>query len=106
MSNTRLPAILFALVAVGFVSDLALIWPSLPPRVATHFDMGGYPNGWSTREQPLSMTAFLTIGFGSLIVGARLIKWVSLDSLNLPNRGYCRPLLLNRPESRAILPRH
>ena len=88
MSIIRLPVIVFVLVAVGFLSDLALIWPSLPARVATHFDLGGHPNGWSSREQLLSMTAFLTFGFGGLIVGARLIKSASLDSLNLPNRDY------------------
>ena len=88
MSLSRLPVILFALVAIGFASDLALIWPSLPARVATHFDLAGHPNGWSSREQLLSMTAVLTILLGCAIVGARFIKSVSLDSLNVPNRDY------------------
>ncbi len=57
------PLVLFAALALFIAGDLFFVWPSLPERVAAHFNAAGDPNGWSTRSQLLFI---LMAMFGTL----------------------------------------
>ena len=43
-----------------------LLWQRLPETIATHFDFGGEPNGWSSK-------AFAVFGLPLILVGAHLL---------------------------------
>jgi len=53
------PGLLVVAAAVGFS-----IWayPHLPPLVATHFDLQGQPNGWSSRTTAVVLIPALLLG--------------------------------------------
>jgi uncharacterized membrane protein len=62
---------------------------SLPPRIATHFDLYGQPNGWMSRDQ---LTTFI-LGFGILLPAfvvavMAATGWIPVSFVNLPHRDY------------------
>ena len=76
-------------VVVGCVTAIALTVDRLPERVASHFDVSGFANGFSTRLQ----YAVLTLGLTALlsVVPAALIGILVRrrpDRINLPNKEY------------------
>jgi uncharacterized membrane protein len=89
----RLGRPLFWILAVGLVLAVLVTVRQLPPLVASHFDGGGTPNGWSSRPT----YALLIIVVGALLplgtiglVNALTRKGPQL--LNIPARDYwCRP---------------
>ena len=56
------------------------VWDRLPARMATHFDINGYANGWMTREASLwfvlGMAAFLLTLFTGILL---LIHWQKMS---------------------------
>jgi serine/threonine-protein kinase len=80
--------IFLALIIVALVQAL-VYYPQLPERVASHFDGGGRPNGWSAKP------GFFAINFGIIAVLAllfvllpRTLGRVPLAMVSLPNRDY------------------
>ena len=77
--RTRL--LLLALVAV----QIAWYWPHLPHVIASHFDVGGRPNGWMSREAfvgvYVGVVVLLTVVFSG-------IRFVPASLWNLPNKEY------------------
>ena len=57
MRASLIVTLFFAGAFVGLGVETAAIWPSLPARVATHFDWSGAPNGWAPRPVLLSVMA-------------------------------------------------
>jgi serine/threonine-protein kinase len=87
MNADRLVVILFTGVLVWLGAETALIWPSLPARVATHFDWTGAPNGWAARPVLLAVMAavcLMEILLFATLGGVRL----SDRRINLPNKAY------------------
>ncbi len=41
----------------------ASVWPQLPVRMATHFDLANHPNGWMSREETLLVLLGLATAF-------------------------------------------
>ena len=89
MKTIRTPAILLGLLYLGLVLWVSLSMPLLPGRVATHFGMGGRPNGWVSRDGyrvfillfGLGMPTFTTLlGF--------LTRFFPAWTVNVPNREY------------------
>lgn len=83
------PALLLGLVYVSFFGCLALTQSQLPPRVATHFNGRGQPDGWMSRDAHLRSMLWFGLGFPlfvpALIYGSRFLP----DRLfNIPNREY------------------
>jgi len=56
-----LPDLIFVLTILMII----LLYPQLPERIATHFDLRGIPNGWSTKG---SFTAFSIIASSLLLL--------------------------------------
>jgi uncharacterized membrane protein len=45
-----------------------IVWDQLPERIATHFDINGEPNGWSSKTGFISMAGFLGPGLYLLLL--------------------------------------
>ena len=76
-------------LAVALVVLLVVSHGALPDRIATHFDAGGRPNGWMSRE------AFLRFGVISVLAPVSVLYAVALlagfipaSLVNLPHRDY------------------
>lgn len=85
--KSRLPWIVFLMIAAGLACYVWQTGGGLPDRVATHFDAHGVPNGWMTRAGFIRFT----IGFGLglpliLIIVFSSVRFVPVRFVNVPNR--------------------
>ena len=80
--------ILGGMLILSFV-HLAVYYPMLPERVASHFGADGKADGWMTKSQfaifYVGMTSFMTLLF--LGIG-KLIEVTPDELINLPNKEY------------------
>jgi hypothetical protein len=60
-------AVLWVLMAIPFIY-LSLIWNNLPERVPIYFDIGGNPNGWSSKTGLLFITGGTVTGIYILML--------------------------------------
>lgn len=58
-------SILWVFILIPLVY-LATIWKNLPAQIATHFDLGGSPNGWSSKNGLITM--MIGLGFGTYLL--------------------------------------
>jgi len=85
----RLPYLVFALLGIVLLIDLALTVPSLSEPVATHFDGAGHPNGWMSRRGYAIFMAAFGIGLPALILAlVRLAPRWFPNRLSIPNRSF------------------
>ena len=87
--DSRLPKLLFVLLAIFAAGYFSSVYAKLPEVVASHFDAYGNPNGWQTKQ------AFLAFFIGVTLIPAVLvfvvpavIKAIPLELINLPNKRY------------------
>lgn len=87
--DSRLPKLLFALLALFAAVYFSSVYAKLPEVVASHFDANGNPNGWASKQ------SFLVFFIGVSVIPAVLvfvvpaiIKALPVDLINLPNRRY------------------
>lgn len=97
----RFLKIAWAILTLILLGSLFLSWNELPDRIATHFDGGGHPNGWS------SGTGFLTAWLFTILatniwpllfpyLGRWMFEKCDPRFLSLPNKKYW----LSTPERR------
>jgi uncharacterized membrane protein len=101
----RLPWIVFVLMLAFAMVYVTSTVPHLPPMVASHFDMTGYPNAFMTRSHYTLFILGFAVGLPVAIVA--LLTWVYTGArdFKLPNRDYwLAPERL--PRTRAILIAH
>lgn len=87
--DSRLPKIIFVLLALYAAVHFSAVYPQLPATVASHFDGRGTPNGWQTKQAFFIVFLGVTvlcalIGFGL----ASLISAMPVRLINLPNKQY------------------
>jgi uncharacterized membrane protein len=105
VTTGKLPWVVFILLlafAIAYVTSTA---SQLPPMVASHFDMSGYPNAFMTRSHYTRFILGFAIGLPVAIVA--LLTWVysGARDFKLPNRDYwLAPERL--PRTRSILIAH
>src|SRR5437879_3212802 len=87
--NSRLPKLLFAVLAAYAAIHFSSYYSQLPDVVASHFGAGGAPNGWQTKSVffgffvgSLVLLTFITFGL------PRLIGAMPIQLVNLPNKNY------------------
>jgi len=94
---TRHVALFLALVKPRRVVLLVLIglaltqinhyWSLLPNTVATHFDLAGHPNGYSSKRNAVILELSTVLGIPVLFSGiAFLLRWLPASLVNIPNR--------------------
>jgi uncharacterized membrane protein len=87
--QSRLPKLLFLLLAAYAAVHFSTYYSQLPEVVASHFDAHGVANGWQTKS------AFFAVFVGVTVLAAvvgfgvpRIIAVVPAQLINLPNKRY------------------
>jgi predicted benzoate:H+ symporter BenE len=87
--KARLPYLVFALLASGFVIFLWKTQHQLPERVASHFDIHGRPDGWMARDSAVRFMALIGLGLPLFIVAVfGCVRFIPGRLVNLPHREY------------------
>lgn len=72
-----------------FVAHIWRTAAGLPPKVATHFNAAGQPDGWMTRETHIISLIALGLGMSAFIVGLCYgIRWFPKARLSIPNQAH------------------
>jgi uncharacterized membrane protein len=89
MTRFQFSVLVLAILWIGFGASLLGAVPMLPPRMATHFDGAGNPNGWMSRSAHLIFMGAFGIGFPLFIIGmCWMARYLPLSAINLPHREY------------------
>ena len=87
--GSRIPHLIFGLIAFGAAAQCAFDYPQLPERMASHFGASGAANGWMTK--PAFFAVYAAMVVLAAVVGyfaPRFIQKKSPDKINLPNKEY------------------
>lgn len=80
---------LMGALSVLMVVRAMIVWPELPPIMASHFDARGVPNGFQTRAAFMGIIfgvqAVMIVSFG---VVAALMHRIPPRLINMPHRDY------------------
>ena len=87
--NSRLPKLVFLVLAVCAGLYFSSLYAQLPDVMASHFDARGVQNGWQTKSAFFSFLIGVSVlaavvGFGI----PRLVMILPPQYINLPNKGY------------------
>ncbi len=87
--DSRLPKLIFVLLALYAAIHFSYYYPQLPGVVASHFDKHGAANGWQTKQA--FFRVFVGVSMLAVIIGfaiPKIIFAVPSQLINLPNKGY------------------
>jgi hypothetical protein len=77
------------IVLASVVVSLVLASGHLPPRVASHFNGAGAPDGWMLRNSYLWSMAGVALGMTVIVVGIFYsIRFFPPSMIHMPNRDY------------------
>lgn len=89
MNTTKWLLLVFGLLLLAAGLDLAYYYPQLPDRVATHFNIEGQPDDWSSKGMFLMIYVLLLVIMTLIFPGSLLLMPVIPRSwVNLPNKEY------------------
>jgi len=89
MQNSRLPRLLFAVLAAYAAIHFPSYYSKLPAVVASRFNGRGVANGWQTK--PAFFTVFAGVSVLAAVIGfiiPRIIAAMPPELINLPNKRY------------------
>lgn len=87
--DSRLPKLIFVLLALYAAVHFASVYPELPGVVASHFDGRGRPNGWQTKQAFFEVLVIVSVLVA--VIGFAIPKIISVlppQLINLPNKNY------------------
>jgi uncharacterized membrane protein len=88
VTKGKLPWVVFALMLVFAGLYVVQTTPQLPPMVASHFDIGGYPNAFMTRGVYTRFILGFAVGLPIAIVALLTFVYAGARDFKLPNRDY------------------
>jgi uncharacterized membrane protein len=87
--SSRLPKLLFVLLAAYAALHFSSYYSQLPEVVASHFNGRGVANGWQTKSA--FFTVFVSVSVLAAVIGfgiPRIIFSLPMELINLPNKRY------------------
>jgi len=87
--DSRLPKLLFVLLALYAAIHFSYYYPRLPDVVASHFNGRGAANGWQTKSAFFGV--FVGVSVLAAVIGfgvPRIISVLPAELINLPNKRY------------------
>lgn len=87
--DSRLPKLIFALLALYAAVHFSAVYPQLPGVVASHFNDRGAPNGYQTKQAFFGV--LIIVSFVVVVIGFAIPKLISVlpaNLINLPNKNY------------------
>lgn len=87
--DSRLPKIIFVLLALYAAAHFSAVYPQLPSLVASHFNGRGAPNGWQPKQDFFEVLVIVCVVVA--IIGLAIPKIISVlpsQMINLPNKNY------------------
>ncbi len=89
MRTSYLPVLVFGITYLCFLAFLFVSAGQLPPRVATHFNLAGQPDGWMTRTSYLVFLAVAGSLSSMFLIGLFFsMRFFSKGAFNLSRRDY------------------
>lgn len=89
MKTSRIPAIVFGWLLLGYIVFLVCTVSLLPQHIATHFDASGHPNGWMSRSSAVVFQGVIGLILPLIIaMGFFMVQFVSPDQIRLPRREF------------------
>jgi uncharacterized membrane protein len=88
MTKGKRPWIVFFLMLVFATIYLVETSPQLPSMVASHFDIGGYPNAFITRGAYTRFILGFAVGLPIAMVALLTFVYAGARDFKLPNRDY------------------
>src|SRR5690349_13033715 len=89
MGDRKLPVLLSVGFAFALLLRLALVIDRLPERVASHFNLGGLPDGYQSKHVFVWTSVLLELVLLTLLLLLpALIARVPVRSVNLPHKEY------------------
>jgi hypothetical protein len=89
MNRTIVSLTALAIIQAGLILTLVVSSQQLPPRVASHFNGAGVPDGWMSRPAYLATMAAVGIGLALLQLGVFYgVRYFPASIVNLPHREY------------------
>ena len=80
--------ILLLLLVIG-LAQMALYYPQMPPRMASHFGVDGHATEWTTRHSFFAGMIVLHVGVSLLLLGtAYAMKLIPIRMINIPRKEY------------------
>lgn len=89
MNDPRPPRIVFLVMLLMAILQWVRVYPLLPPKMASHFDFNGTPNGWQSKEA--FFTVMIAVIALSTVIGFLIpLLMASLPDnlINLPHKAY------------------
>lgn len=87
--NSRLPKLIFVLLALYAAVHFSDLYAQLPNVVASHFNARGSPNGWQTKQAFFGV--LIVVSVVVVVIGFAIPKLISVlpaQMINLPNKNY------------------
>jgi uncharacterized membrane protein len=98
MKSSKLSLIILGIAAILYLFSVWHFAPSLPEKVATHFNATGNPDGWMSRSQYTIFVSIFGVGASGFIIGiCYSIRFFPSSTLNVPNSDYWR-----KPENYSL----
>jgi hypothetical protein len=84
----QLSLLVFLMICVLGAVHAAYWYPRLPERMATHFDLGGTPDDWSTKGTFFAIYySVMAVSVLLLLGPALLFRVLPTGMMNIPNKG-------------------